>query len=314
MNDEEIKVSELDSVSEIRDTDQIMIVQGGANKKISGNYINEHGITVSPITPDTSQRVWLKKGKNLFNKNAILEYNELQGSTGKAIYSASFFVSEYIEIEPSTDYYVSGKTSGSSNCFYDENYNFISTTSGVITGKITTPATAKFLRINASLSEKNNDIQIEKGSTATSYEEYILPQILVDNRNFYSQENLKDVLVRIKDDTTNFVIAPNHLNNIMDFYYNKATGLCVFSFRISTKDNDPQYNTYNAWQNQVTIPSKYAPRTLNFNPVYAGSSTAVARIQPRTDSANKGKLDVYGHGSYTLVEGTLIWYIDPGIE
>ena len=277
-------------------------------------YQNEHNVTVSSTQPTTSERVWFKQGKNLFNKNAISENYELQGSTGNAIYSASFFVSEYIEIEPSTDYYVSGKTSGSSNCFYDENYNFISTTSGVITGKITAPATAKFLRINAALSEKNNNIQIEKGSTATSYEEYILPQILVDNRNFYSQKNLKDILVHIKDDTTNFVIAPNHVNNLMDFYYNKSTGLCVFTFRITTKDNDPQYNTVNAWQTQVTIPSKYSPRAINFNPVYIGAPTAVARLQPRTDSANKGKLDVYAYASYYLVEGTLIWYIEPGIN
>lgn len=314
MNDEEIKVSELDLASEIRDTDQIMIVQGGANKKISGNYINEHGITVSSITPDTSQRVWFKQGKNLFNKNAISEYNELQGSTGNAIYNASYFVSEYIEIEPSTDYYVSGKTSGGSNCFYDENYTFISTTSGVVTGKITAPATAKFLRINASLSEKNNNIQIEKGDTQTTYEAYILPQISIDNRKFYSQKNLKDILVRIKDNTSQFVIASNHVNNLMDFYYNKSTGLCVFTFRITAKDNDTQYNTVNAWQNQLTIPEKYAPRSINFNPVYIGTSPAVARIQPRTDNTNKGKLDVYGHGSYSLVEGTLIWYIEPGIE
>lgn len=139
--------------------------------------------------------------------------------------------------------------------------------------------------------------------------------------NTYSQEYINGAIndqssniVRIKDDTTNFVIAPNHVNNIMDFYYDKATGLCVFTFRISTKDNDPQYNTADAWQTQVTIPSKYSPRAINFNPVYIGSPTAVARLQPRTDNTNKGKLDVYGQGSYYLAEGTLIWYIEPGIE
>ena len=137
----------------------------------------------------------------------------------------------------------------------------------------------------------------------------------------YSQEYINGAIndqsnniVRIKDDTTNFVIAPNHVNNIMDFYYDKATGLCIFTFRISTKDNDPQYNTYNAWQNQVTIPSKYTPRAINFTPVYAGNQGSVARIQPRTDSANKGKIDVYAYASYTLVEGTLIWYIEAGIN
>ena len=95
MNDEEIKVSELDLASEIRDTDQIMIVQGGINKKALGEkindrtisdsygesehkgysqkYQNEHNVIVSPTQPTTSERVWFK---HIFHKPELYKYRE----------------------------------------------------------------------------------------------------------------------------------------------------------------------------------------------------------------------------------------------
>lgn len=44
---EEIKVSELDLADEIRDTDQLMIVQGGINKKAPAEKINDRTISDS---------------------------------------------------------------------------------------------------------------------------------------------------------------------------------------------------------------------------------------------------------------------------
>lgn len=138
--------------------------------------------------------------------------------------------------------------------------------------------------------------------------------------NTYSQEFINGA---INDQSSNiitiphtaFAIATNHILNTLSIKYNKATGLCLLSFRITTKDNDPQYNTFNAWQNQFTIPTKYAPPSLVFNAVYNGNGTVgVVRVQPSSDSTNKGKVDVYGHASYFLTEGNICWYTDAGIE
>ena len=192
MNDEEIKVSELDSVSEIRDTDQIMIVQGGANKKISGSYINEHGVNVSSITPDTSQRVWFKKSKNLFS--SLLELGTFTNEGVKSNSTTNYRNATPIQVQPNTTYTISiNGVSQKYAVYYYNNTNTFIESEGLTTGTFTTPANCYYINFRCFNADFTSDyanlkLQIEKGDTATSYEPYITPSIIVDNTEFYSQE------------------------------------------------------------------------------------------------------------------------------
>ena len=193
MNDEEIKVSELDSVSEIRDTDQIMIVQGGANKKISGSYINEHGVTVSSITPDTSQRVWFKQSKNLFS--STLELGTYSNEGVKSTSTTNYRNATPIQVQPNTTYTFSiNGVSQKYGIYYYNNTNTFINSEGLTTGTFTTPANCYYINFRCFNADFTSDyanlkIQLEQGSTATSYVDYITPQIIVNNREIYTKDN-----------------------------------------------------------------------------------------------------------------------------
>lgn len=111
-------------------------------------------------------------GKNLFDKNSNIVNDYTFNSSGGTFSSSDFFYqSSYIAVKPNTTYCVS-KPSGSSLriCEYKidktfiqrdfENYSF------------TTTANTYFIRISDKKAIKDL-IQIEKGSTATTYEPYI---------------------------------------------------------------------------------------------------------------------------------------------
>ena len=222
MNDEEIKVSELDLASEIRDTDQIMIVQGGINKKALGEkindrtisdsygesehkgysqkYQNEHNVIVSPTQPTTSERVWFKQGKNLFDKNTVSKLNAYFNVSTPTITSSDYNRTLYIPCKTNTTYSVTIPSGTGAFAFgYTTNLPAVNVSvSGVIDGDnrtLTTDVNAKYLVLryfqtnNATITEQQalNGIQIEEGSTATTYEEYIAPSINVDGEEIYSK-------------------------------------------------------------------------------------------------------------------------------
>lgn len=113
------------------------------------------------------------KSKNLFNKNEIINNVELNGTTGGTISNNSMYISNYMEVEPDTDYYITKPGGyGSSNCLYDKNKNFIETISKQ-QGKITIPnnSAIKYLRFNGYKTEIDG-VQFEKGSTQTTYMPY----------------------------------------------------------------------------------------------------------------------------------------------
>lgn len=193
MNDEEIKVSELDLASEIRDTDQIMIVQGGANKKVLGSYINEHGVTVSSTAPDTSQRVWFKKSKNLFS--SLLELGTYSNEGVKSASTTNYRNSTPIAVQPNTTYTFSiNGVSQKYGIYYYNNTNTFINSEGLTTGTFTTPANCYYINFRCFDADFTSDyanlkLQIELGNTATAYEPYITPRININGENlFYAND------------------------------------------------------------------------------------------------------------------------------
>lgn len=140
------------------------------------NTINiqlEKGSTSSEYEAYTGNSQLISLGvENLFDKDNVLEGYELKGSTGDVLANASWYVSDYIKVEPNTRYYLSGnRTSGGSICRYDKDKQYISFQGGTITGVIDTD-TAEYIRFNGLLSELNNNVMIEKGSKANSFSPY----------------------------------------------------------------------------------------------------------------------------------------------
>lgn len=114
------------------------------------------------------------KSKNLFDKNKVLFNAELVAATGATKSNSTYFVSDFMDVKGLSNVYLSstGKTAGSSNCFYDENKQFIKNIPA-ITGKIPVPENSVYMRFNCLISEIDNDIQVEAGTIRTNYNKHI---------------------------------------------------------------------------------------------------------------------------------------------
>lgn len=125
-------------------------------------------------------------GKNKFNKNGKDTTNGyVEGkylwSSGDAQtpQSGEWYISEYIPFAENTDYALSGlETADSyspSMVFYNANKEYISGRAyqNIATRTGTTPANTAYIRLSVgNLSTTENNIQLEVGSSATSYEPY----------------------------------------------------------------------------------------------------------------------------------------------
>ena len=113
------------------------------------------------------------KRKASVGKNKINLSNKIDGyfltSKGDLTQNSSYCISNYMEIKPSTQYYIS-KTGvgGAYHVFYDEKLNVIGATKD---GATTSPENAAYIKLSIDAS-KIDTAQFEKGGSATSYEPY----------------------------------------------------------------------------------------------------------------------------------------------
>lgn len=206
-----IKVSEMPEATAANIDDLIMIIQGDGNKKITEKNLLGDRVVVSPTEPtgDNRKKVWFQKGKNLFNKNNIQSGSELLSTTLYAQPNSDYYISDYIEITPGQTYYLSGnKVAGTTNIFYNENKVPVSSYSAV-TGTIPIPDSATYIRFNGRLNELDNNIQLEQGSKATTYEAYIRPTIYILNDN-----NVYEKIIETVDKNDFYSIGEQKTNKI----------------------------------------------------------------------------------------------------
>ena len=111
-------------------------------------------------------------GKNLFGDNASPTTDRFLNSSGSLISDSSWIVSDYIAVTPNTEYTFNPNTSSgksAKHCYYDTNKTFLSAiSSGQQT--FTTPADCYYMRF--SYRTTSYDIQLELGSSASSYAPY----------------------------------------------------------------------------------------------------------------------------------------------
>ena len=125
-----------------------------------------------------------EKTENLFDKNATDTDNGYDGTgryltyTGTAGGSAggTWRISEYITIEPNSEYRLSGFTTGTnpSYCLYDANKDFISGSryASQTVLAITTPSNARYLRFSRNINTDDVTMLVEGSTTPTSYIPY----------------------------------------------------------------------------------------------------------------------------------------------
>lgn len=146
----------------------------------------------------------MQKGKNLFDKNKILNNTSLDIYSGMTQTTSNRATSPYVYVMSNKTYTISenGAAIDINMVQYDENKNYI--TGGVIKGTFRTTTTTKYVRFYAGTSNIQI-IQLEQGSTATSYEEYIEPKTYILNDNNVYEEFMKkeELNYNLKDKQTN---------------------------------------------------------------------------------------------------------------
>lgn len=130
---------------------------------------------ICPITGYTDANVG-RVGKNLFDKSTTTD-GKLIGLDG-VISNSTRFYSDFIPIKGNTDYYLSnvlGSSSWNTSLHYDKYKNLIGDKNigGAQTqsGKITSYPNSAYMIINGNIADKDV-VQVEEGSTPTSYEPY----------------------------------------------------------------------------------------------------------------------------------------------
>ena len=140
------------------------------------------------------------KRKASVGKNKINLSNKIDGyfltSNGKLAQNSSYCISNYIEIKPSTQYYISNTgVGGAYNVIYDKDLNVLSATKN---GAVTTPSNAKYIRLSI-LTSAIGTAQMELGSAATAYEPYTDNH---ENEQRFAQVEQKFELTKVEADNS----------------------------------------------------------------------------------------------------------------
>lgn len=233
----------------------------------SCNYINDVSVVVSPTEPTGNNRkkVWMQKGKNLFDSN-LLQQGALNGETGLITTSSDAFnkricVPNHIPLKKGI-YTLS--YSGLTQCVV---YRFNSTktlyTSDQYQSWYTGNKTFELTEDGyITLAFKNTDgtsitvndisnVQLEQGQIATSYEEYVEEKIYVKNDNGVYEEFMK------KEENTDW------MELVTGISYRKI-GADV-ELNIKYIQNIAMAN--NTWVTIATLPVGYRPKLNIYIPV-----------------------------------------------
>lgn len=118
-------------------------------------------------------------GKNIFDKNMTFTKSYYIAADGSETFNASYMFSDYIPVKPSTNYIFSGTIVSNQMynavAFYDTEKNFLSRflpNGSGIPAAFATPNNCGFIRFNASNNYSLDDVQLEQGTVASSYEPF----------------------------------------------------------------------------------------------------------------------------------------------
>lgn len=222
-------------------------------KEINNKYEKfTETVAISSHQPINQNGLWLQKGKNLFNKNGTTIIDQyIDGGTGEIKTYANGTKMFVLEVQPSTSYTISKTQGGHFRVGTTNNYPSVGTiVDGLINNSsatsitITTNSTAKYLCCSYwqtgvdTITEGSirESIQVEQGTTATTFEEYKDKKIYTKTDNGVYEEfiNADDLILN------QFKI--NDKNNITDF--NSFTKNGFYMINVQKCSNAPnQYAT-----------------------------------------------------------------------
>lgn len=234
-----------------------------------GAGLSKAEVYVGAEEPTTGEKVWFRKGKNLFNKDeAVKAHMFVDITNNKFVGNYEQAISTFIKIEGNTTYTIS-KTAGKT--FRIATSKNMPVNSGEILSTtvnhegteitITTEPDAKYLFINyynASNGdtigeEKMKDsLQVEINTVATPYEDYVEPRIYIRNLNGVYEEFIKK-----QEDTgwINGTTIGNDNNN--QIRYRKVGNIVYISSMLYLKE----LITVNGMSNYnlFTLPENFRP-------------------------------------------------------
>ena len=150
--------------------------------KFDESYLSEGLISqiagttpISPIPADYSitknklafNVLEVVRSKNLYNKDTVTRGRYISFD-GTLVINGKYNISDYIEIEPNTEY--SFNNNYFTLAYYDSDKQFISYYA-YVGRQITTPVDAKYMRFTTTV-ELTNVFQLEKGRESTNYADY----------------------------------------------------------------------------------------------------------------------------------------------
>lgn len=185
-------------------------------------------------------------GKNLFDKDSV-QLNVEFGDANSDFISMKdgWFVSDFIPVFSGKTYFISGKKTGYGYKLYDIDKHFIKNIQ-LTHGRLSVEDGINYVRINGEMKDLKN-IQVELGTTATSYEPYYKEQtatITMDEPlrgiGKYQDKITKDGIVRwikeiVLDDSSGWGINNSNgspeiinrflhrINDMRNVYYEKVT-------------------------------------------------------------------------------------------
>lgn len=192
------------------------------NLKLEDNLVC---ISSGEPTDNNRKKIWLQKGKNLFDKNGTTIIDEyIDGGTGEIKAYANGTKMFILEVLPNTTYTISKTQGGHFRVGTTKNYPSVGTiVDGLINNgsatsiTITTNSIAKYLCCSYwqtgvdTITEESmrESIQLKQGSTVTDYEEYVDNKIYVKNDNGVYEEFINADEVKPIQVTTGVECATN---------------------------------------------------------------------------------------------------------
>ena len=193
------------------------------NLNLLQDNMEKAGVIVSATEPTTGEKVWIQKGKNLVNE--WIKYDYYNTDEHEINESTNFLRTDFIKIDINVDYILSNSENCrfGNICVFDENYNYLENMKfdDLLTSFKITNTKAKYIIVNIYFRDYPNLswIQLEQGTTPTSYESYIKKKIYTKNETnkfetFYEEsENVNQL--EIKEATPSSKFGQIDINKII---------------------------------------------------------------------------------------------------
>lgn len=201
-------------------------------------------VIVSPTEPQGKNRkkVWMQKGKNLFNKDdAIIDGYYIDNSGNLISASNSWYQNAFIKVKSNTQYTMSSGHEILRVCFYDNNKNYISRNTTEKTSlTFLTPSNCEYVKLSGDTSSiQILDLQLEQGPNKTYYEAYIEPKIYIKNINdvyeeFINKKELENKITGLEDNVKDLQTNYNSFLKPMKLGFG-GSGELTKTFNLTTR-------------------------------------------------------------------------------